>query len=129
MIINYQIPEKTNIYLLNNNKLITIDLNLLNLKNFVNKELFKLNLKTHEENYEIEIEEKIQLDNNKTSILNIAKKIISFNHQLYATKNLKISGYITKIKYLDGNFAIYDKLFKYLSIYYFNGEFLDKVEN
>ena len=129
MIINYQNPEKTNVYLLNNNKLITIELNLPNLKYFINNELFKLNLKTQEENYEIEIEEKIELDNNKIAFLNIAKKIISFNNQHYVTKKLKILGYITKIKYLDGNFAIYDKLYKSLSIYYFNGEFLDKVEN
>ena len=130
MAINHQIPEKAEVYILNNNSLIKINLNLFNLKNFIKEELYKLNSKSNDnDNDEVIIEEKIELENNNIAIINKAKKIISFSKQNYEIKQLKILGYITSIKYMDGNFLIYDKKSKSLAIYYFNGEFLDKVEN
>ena len=128
MVINYQIPSNASVYILNNTKLITIKLNLFNLKNFIKEELFKLINKSNE-NYEVGMEEKIELENNNTAMINKAKKLISFNNKNYPFKKLKISGFITRINYMDGNFVIFDKLSKSLAIYYLNGEFLDKVEN
>ena len=128
MVINYLSPQNSNIYILNKDNLITINLNLYTLKNFIKEELYKLNLKSNE-SYELGMEEKIELDNNDIALINKTKKIISFNKYNYDIKKLKISGYITNIEYMDGNFVIYDKVAKSLAIYYLNGEFLDKVEN
>ena len=128
MVINYKFPQKASVYILNKESLITIDLNLFNLKNFIKEELYKLSIKL-KENYEVGMEEKIELDDNNIAIINRIKNMILFNKQDYDIKKLKIVGYITHIEYMDGNFVLYDKKSKTLAIYYFNGEFLDKVEN
>ena len=128
MKLNYQFPQNASVYILNKYNLITINLNLFNLKNFIKEELFKLNTK-QQENYELGLEEKIELENNNTAIVNKVKRMISFNKPNFDNKKLKIMGYITNVEYMDGNFILYDKMSKTLAIYYFNGEFVDKVEN
>jgi len=127
MVINYKYPQNSNVYILNNNSLISIDLNLMNLRNFIKEQVYNV-YSINNTNYDL-VEEKIQCENGIIAILNKKKKIIYFDKQSYSVKDIKISGYITCLDYKDDNLIIYDKVSKSLAIYYFNGKYLDKVEN
>ena len=128
MVINYKTPKCSNIYILNKNNVITINIDLLNLRNFVKEEIYKICCDPNT-NYELGVEEKIVLEDNNIAFVNKKKKIISFTKKNYNIKEIKIQGYITKVEEFDGNFIIYDKASKSLEIYYLNGNFLDKVTN
>ena len=128
MIINYKTPKSSNIYILNKNNVITINIDLLNLRNFVKEEIYKICCDPSN-NYESGVEEKIVLEDNNFAFVNKKKKIISFTKKKYNIKEIKIQGYITKVEEIDGNFIIYDKTSKSLEIYYLNGNNLDKVAN
>ena len=128
MVINYKSPKNSNVYILNKNSLITINLNLYNLRNFVKEEIYKICCDPNT-NYELGVEEKIVLEDNNIAFVNKKKKIISFTKKSYNIKEIKIQGYITRIAEINQNFIIYDKTSKSLEIYYFNGKYLDKVAN
>jgi hypothetical protein len=128
MAINYKTPKNSIIYVLNKNSIITINIDLLNLRNFVKEEIYKIcsNLDT---NYDLGVEERITLEDNNVAFVNKKKKIISFGKNNYNVKEIKVQGYITRVEEIDGNFIIYDKTSKSLEIYYLNGNILDKVSN
>ena len=128
MVINYKTPKTSNIYILNKNNVITINVDLLNLRNFVKEEIYKICCDPSN-NYESGVEEKIVLEDNNYAFVNKKKKIISFTKKKYNIREIKIQGYITKVEEIDGNFIIYDKTSKSLEIYYLNGNSLDKVAN
>ena len=128
MAINYKTPKSSIIYILNKNNIITINIDLLNLRNFVKEEIYKIccNLDT---NFDLGVEERITLEDNNVAFVNKKKKIISFGKNNYNIKEIKVQGYITRVEEIDGNFIIYDKTSKSLEIYYLNGNILDKVAN
>ena len=128
MVINYKTPDSSNIYILNKNNVITINIDLLNLRNFVKEEIYKICCDPSN-NYESGVEEKIVLEDNNFAFVNKKKKIITFTKKKYNIKEIKIQGYITKVEEIDGNFIIYDKTSKSLEIYYLNGNSFDKVAN
>jgi hypothetical protein len=128
MVINYKSPENSIVYILNKNSLITINLNLYTLRSFVKEEIIKI-CSDPNTNYELGVEEKIELDDKNFAFINKKKKIITFSKKNYDTKEIKIQGYITRIEEIDGNFIVYDKTSNSLEIYYLNGKFLDKVSN
>ena len=128
MVINYKSPKNSNVYILNKNSLITINLDLYNLRNFVKEEIYKI-CSDPNTNCEMGVEEKIVLEDNNIAYVNKKKKIISITKKSYNIKEIKIQGYITRIVEINQNFIIYDKTSKSLEIYYFNGKYLDKVAN
>ena len=128
MAINYKTPKNSIVYILNKNNIITINIDLLNLRNFVKEEIYKICCNS-DTNYDLGIEEKIVLEDKNTAFVNKKKKIISFSKRNYNVKEIKVQGYITRVEEIDGNFIIYDKTSKSLEIYYLNGNILDKVAN
>ena len=128
MVINYKNPSNSKVYILNKNNVITIELDLNNLRKFVKEEIYKICCDPNT-NYELGVEEKIVLKDNSTAFVNKKKKVISFNKKNYNIKEIKVQGYITSVEEFDGNFIIYDKTSKSLEIYYINGNYFDKVSN
>ena len=128
MVINYKVPKNSIVYILNKNNVITINIDLFNLRNFVKEEIYKI-CSDPNTNYDLGVEEKIVLEDNNTAFVNKKKKIISFTKKNYNIKEIKVQGYITRVEEIDGNFIIYDKTAKSLEIYYLNGNILDKVAN
>jgi hypothetical protein len=127
MVINYKSPENSIVYILNKNSLITINLNLYTLRSFVKEEIIKI-CSDPNTNYELGVEEKIELDDKNFAFIN-KKKNYYFFKKNYDSKEIKIQGHITKNEEIDGNFIVYDKTSNSLEIYYLNGKFLDKVSN
>ena len=73
MVINYKNPSNSKVYILNKNNVITIELDLNNLRKFVKEEIYKICCDPNT-NYELGVEEKIVLKDNSTAFVNKKKK-------------------------------------------------------
>ena len=128
MVIDYKTPSNSHVYILNKNSIITINIDLIHLRNFVKEEIYKICCDPNT-NFDLGVEEKIILEDNNIAFVNKKKKIITFNKRNYNIKELNVVGYITRVEEIDNNFIIYDKISKSLEIYYFNDNYIDKVSN